>query len=246
MQPTTNLLFKAMRKALKFLQRDFFELEMLQSSNRGTEEFCNKSYLRVKELLLEELQRYYKQICFADEKKELIPIADNILLVQPIDGLNNFSKSLPFFCTIITLLKNNNNNLTPTHCVIYFPALDEIYYAEKGNGAWSEKSSVREINKASRLRVSNFGNLEKAIIASEDMLTCPKIFKNIRNFGSSCYHTCLFVAGKLDGIYSPNLNFYLKTGLELLVLEAGGFLIKNEKNFLVSNPPLADKIKQFI
>ena len=113
MHPTTNSLLIASRKASKLVLRDFFELEMLQNSSKGTVEFCNKSFQRTKTLLKDELSRNWKNIIFSDEKFTIQADHDPLVLVHPLEGIGNLSKSLPYFSIVITLLKKYNDVLTP-------------------------------------------------------------------------------------------------------------------------------------
>lgn len=245
MQPTTNLLINATRKSSKLLQRDLFELEMLQVSNRSTTEFCTKSYSRTKTLLQAELQRNYKYIFFADEKFEPSHIADNAILVQPIDSIINLSKSLPFFATMITYLKKINDVLTPMNSIMSFPALCETYFAEKGCGVWVEKNDSNSFGKTSRLRASACSSVDKALVAIDNTIDLGDM-KNTRLLGSPCYDIALFAAGKFDAVYSSYSKPILSYGFELLVRESGGFIVKNDNPFIASNQNLVEKFRQSI
>jgi myo-inositol-1(or 4)-monophosphatase len=246
MQPTTSLLINSTKKSSKLLQRDLFELELLQVSNRSTSEFCAKSYSRTKSLLQTELQRNYQYLFFADEKVELPVTADNILLIQPIDSIINLSKSLPFFATMITYLKRINDAFTPMNSIMTFPALSEIYFAEHGRGAWLEKNDLNSFGKNSRLRVSACSSLDKAMIAVDDIAHYPDSLKNTRLFGSPCYNIALFTGGKFDAVYSSHSNDILRLGFELFIKESGGSIVKNDNLFVASNQTLVNKFKQLI
>jgi myo-inositol-1(or 4)-monophosphatase len=246
MQPVTNSLINVTRKAVKYLQRDFFELEMLQSSKqeRNIEQFCIKAFSRTKTLLQEELQKHSKFQYFSGEKFELADIPETVLFISPIDSIANFAKSLPFFGISITYLRKINQILIPTNVVINFPALGEIYYAEKGAGVWLEKTT-HNLDKAVRLRVSGCPSLDNATIATDDLGNYLDTIKNARHFGSHCYEAVLLAAGKLDAICFSSLDGILNPGFELLVRESGGIIIQNDKaSFISSNYNLADKFKQ--
>jgi myo-inositol-1(or 4)-monophosphatase len=124
-----------------------------------------------------------------------------------------------------------------------FPSLYELYYAEKGGGAWREKSSSDAQTKAERLRVSNCIALENAYFGIDQIDEFSKNCKNIRLTGSDCYNLSLFTAGKLDVLYSSSLNPVLKAGFELFVKEAGGFNIEHS-HFIAANQKLGEKVKQ--
>ena len=243
MQPTTNYLITASRIAAKFLQRDFFELELLQNSSRGTQEFCNNSYLRTKDFLKEELQKHAQFLFFSDEQLSFNNDATIAILINPIEGMQNLAKSIPFFAINITYLKKSPQGFVPFFSVINFPALNEIYYAEKGAGVWSEGKVNTNIT---RLRISSNNSVDQAIVATDDIATGLKISKNIRLFGSECYHLIMFAAGKCDIFYSSTTDYSLKTASSLIIRESGGVSTSVNQGVLASNHELIDKIKQRI
>lgn len=246
MQPTTNFLINASRKAAQLLYRDFCELEMLQISSRSTYEFYTKSYLRTKTLLAEELQKHSRPVFFADEKFELTDKFDTVFLVNPLDSIDNLARSFPFFAITITCLKKVNRTLTPAYSIINFPALGDILYAEKGGGAWIEKNIQGISNKNVRLRTSSTNSIENALIITDDAVRSLQISPYIRCFGSPCYSLMLFSAGKSDCIWFSQIDSTLKLAFELVVRESGGFIIADDSRFIASNHNLADKFKQLL
>jgi myo-inositol-1(or 4)-monophosphatase len=245
MQPTINSLITATRKATKFLQRDFFELEMLQNSSRGTQEFCTNSYLRTKNFLKEELQKHYQFLFFADEKYSVNDEATIMVFVNPIEGIQNLGKSIPFFAITVTYLKKIQQEFVPTFSIINFPVLNEVYYAEKGGGVWSEADS-RTSSKVTRLRVSGCSNIEQAMVATNDTTAGLKISQNVRCFGSECYNLIMFATGKCDIFYSTTTDYALKAAFSLIIRESGGMLIPTKCGMLSSNNHLIEKIKPLI
>ncbi|WP_016917034.1 inositol monophosphatase family protein [Rickettsia honei] len=248
MQPITNLLINALRKAVKFLHRDFLELEMLQKNSVRNEEFCKRSYLKLKTLLCEELQKYTQYLFFPEDKFDLNNNYESVFLINPIDSPNNFARSIPFFAISVTYLKRNQEVLTPTSTVIYFPALNEIYYAEKGKGAWIEKNNLNSNYQGLRLRVSDNADLKNCLAIIEDVnhndLEEIKV-DNIRSFGSLCYGATLVASGKADLICLSLLNFTLYYAFELFIKEAGGIIIDSSDKFLYSNRYIAKKLKKY-
>lgn len=246
MHPTTNSLAIASRKASKLLLRDFHELEMLQNSSKGTQGFCDKSFQRTKMLLKEELEKNWKNIIFSDEKFDIQPDQDPVVLVHSLEASDNLSKSLPFFSIVITLLKKFNDVLTPFNSLIIFPALHELYYAEKGGGAWLEKSSADTFSKNVRLRVSGCQAVENSFIASDTLNPLDPSIKNIRVSGSYTYDIGLFTSGKIDAICFDTLSPILRPGFELFIKEIGGFSYQYKDGLIASNQNLGEKIKQLL
>ncbi|MFV0250485.1 MAG: inositol monophosphatase family protein [Rickettsia aeschlimannii] len=248
MQPITNLLINALRKAVKFLHRDFLELEMLQKNSVRNEEFCKRSYLKLKTLLCEELQKHTQYLFFSEDKFDLNNNYESVFLINPIDSPNNFARSIPFFAISATYLKRNQEVLTPTSTVIYFPALNEIYYAEKGKGAWIEKNNLNSNYQGLRLRVSDNADLKNCLAIIEDVnhndLEEIEV-DNIRSFGSPCYGATLVASGKADLICLSLLNFTLYYAFGLFIKEAGGIIIDSSDKFLYSNRYIAKKLKKY-
>jgi myo-inositol-1(or 4)-monophosphatase len=238
MQPITNSLITASRKAIKFLPRDFFELELLQSNVRSNEEFCLKSYGKIKNILKEELAKHSKYLLFSDEIFELPSEASTILLINPLDAIGNLTRALPFFGVTITYLKRINNVFVPLYCVINLPMINEIYYAEKGFGVWVDKMAQIPSNGLRRLRVSSYSNTDKAIAISNSL-----DYKNNRSFGSVCYEITLFVSGKVDVVSFLALGKTMKPAIELMVREAGGVIIEHNDNCTVTNQHLSERLK---
>jgi myo-inositol-1(or 4)-monophosphatase len=238
MHPITNSLITASRKATKFLPRDFFELELLQSTVRGTEEFCLKSYAKIKNILKEELSKHSKFLFFSDEPFELPSDASVVLLINPLDAIGNLTRALPFFGITITYLKRINQILVPVYCVINLPIVNEIYYAEKGSGVWVEKMAQIPSAALRRLRVSSCSNIDKAIVISDNINS-----KNTRSFGSPCYEITLFASGKVDIISFLSLDDIMKPAIDLMVREVGGFIIEDNDKFTATNQPLLGKLK---
>jgi len=242
MHPIINSLIAASRTAAKFLPRDFFELEMLQSTSRGTGEFCLKSYTRIKTILKEELYKHSKFLFFSDEEFEIPTNANVVLLISPLDSIDNLSRALPFFGITITYLKKVNQILVPVYCIVNFPIFNEIYYAEKGGGVWIEKIAETHLNKLKRLRVSGCSDIEKALIVSHDINKNSRFLKNTRVFGSPCYEIALFASGKIDIVSLVSLDSIIKPAFELIVRESGGFIVENNDKFIATNQSFVEKL----
>ena len=245
MQPITNLLINSLRKSVKFLPRDFLELEMLQKNSIRNEEFCNKSYLRLKALLCEELQKHTEHLFFPEDKFDINNNYESVCLVSPIDSRNNFARSLPFFAITVTYLKQNQGILIPISTVIYFPILNEIYYAEKGKGAWVEKNNLSSSQQGLRLRLSDNSNLKNCLTIIESLKSDNlQEVSNTRTFGSFCYAAALLASGKADLVYLPLLNFTLHYSFDLLIKEAGGMVIDSAEKFIFSNRYIAKQLQK--
>ncbi|MCC8417912.1 MAG: inositol monophosphatase family protein [Rickettsia endosymbiont of Bryobia graminum] len=242
MENITNIIINASHKAVKFLRRDFLELSMLQRSSKGNYDFCNRSYAKAQEILRDELQKYSKNIFFPKDNFELdldkISSEEFILIINPIDSIENLERSIPLFALSITCLKKIQGALTTICSVINFPALDRVYYAEKGQGVKSENDD----SNLGRLRVSGRTSLNNSLIATDNITSNLPFLKNTRVFGSHCYGLLMLISGKVDAAYFSSLNYSLNAGFELIVKESGGVVTNNSKIFIATNPDLVEKL----
>lgn len=240
---TIKFLIDTLHKSSRFLQRDFYELEMLQSSNRNPLEFCKRSVNKFKELMLVGLQKLSKDIIFTDETSELKEFDEALIVVEPIDSITNFSKSMPLFGTSICIFQKVRNNLVLSCCVLYLPILEEVFYIKHNQGAWLERNAT---NTAFRLRVSATNTIGSAVIASDNV--CYDFggdLNNLRSFGSFLYSISLFAGGKIDAFYcNVSDSWCAKWIAKLIAQESGGVYCELQKDkILLSNYNLADKLE---
>ena len=113
MQNNISLITESVRSASKFLRRDYFELENLQSSKKNTKFFVAKAKNRVIENLQKSLSHHYKVIVIDNEisLKDLI-FSDYAVLVKILDGEKNFERAIPFFAIVLTIITKKIDNLT--------------------------------------------------------------------------------------------------------------------------------------
>ena len=246
MQTDTGLIIDVTRKASRFLQRDYFELENLQSSSRGTDSFCQKSCSKALQILHEGLSKYYKTIILTSAEIKSTTFTGQAALVETLEGLGNLERALPFFAIMVTIVSSKNGIITPERSIINFPALGEIYYAEKGKGAWFERHSSN-FTGAMRLRVSGVADITNAVVATinSKLQITSKIFHNIRLYESYTYSLAMLIAGKIDAmIVEP--SEITTDGIRLFVEESGGSINVDGDTMLVSNFKLYDKIKDLL
>lgn len=228
-------------KASKVLRRDFNELEMLQNSKSGTDNFVNSSLRTIKELIHADLVKARPELglYYVEESslKPIIPINDDYFIITPISGIKNYSKGLSYFATSIALL--NKKNVLAS--VIYDPIKDEMFYSEKGKGAFINNS---------RIRVSSNKNISNSVFVFERASLMRDFIdksitsddNNIRVLGSNCLDLANTASGRVDGYFSDKLDdVKLSAGL-LILREAGGIKIDmNNSNYsVITNNLLAE------
>ena len=214
--PNLNIMIKASEKASKSLIRDFGELENLQVSLKGPSDFVTSADKKVEKILIEELTKSKKKFSFLTEESGLIENEDrdNIWIIDPIDGTTNFLHGIPHFA--ISLALQSHNEII---CgLIFDPIKNEMFYAEKNNGAYYNNR---------RIRVSNKKKIEECLFASNG-----KKFKNIdlltRKSGSAALDMAYVASGRYDGFFQDNLNIWDIAAGIIIIKEAGGIL--NEIN----------------
>ena len=140
-----NIMIKAAEKASKPLIRDFGEVEKLQVSVKGPSDFVTNTDKKVEKILIEELNKSKKNYSILSEEIGKIENSDkdNLWIIDPIDGTTNFLHGIPHFAISIALM--NKNEIISG--LIYDPIKNEMFYAEKENGAYLNNRRIRVSNK---------------------------------------------------------------------------------------------------
>ena len=205
-----NIMIKASEKASKILIRDFGELENLQVSSKGPRDFVTNSDKKVEKILIEELSKSKKNFSFITEESGILENSDkeNIWIIDPIDGTTNFLHGIPHF-SISIALKNKNELISG---LIFDPIKNEMFYAEKNNGAFFNNH---------RIRVSKKNNLNECLFGTNNS-GVRKTDLNTRVSGSAALDLAYVASGRLDGFFQNNLNLWDIAAGMLILQEAGG------------------------
>jgi len=208
--PILNIMIKTAEKASKVLIRDFGELENLQVSKKGPKDFVTNSDKKVEKIILQELEKSKKNFSFLSEENGKIENQDkeNIWIIDPIDGTNNFLHGIPHFSISIGL-KSKDEIIAG---VIFDPVKNELFYAEKNNGAYFNNQ---------RIRVSKKNNLDECLFASNNVGINNKNL-SIRNLGSAALDMAYVGAGRFDGYFQNDLHIWDIAAGVIIVKEAGG------------------------
>ena len=207
-----NLMIKASEKASKILIRDFGEIENLQVSRKGPRDFVTNSDIKVEKIIFEELKKARPNYSFISEEKgyENNKDTSNTWVIDPIDGTINFLHGIPHFAISIAL-KTNNEIVSG---LIYDPIKDEMFFAEKDNGAFFNNH---------RIRVSKKNNLNDCLFA-----TGGKINQNLdlpnRKSGCAALDLAYVASGRYDGYFQNDLNLWDIAAGIILIKEAGGII----------------------
>jgi myo-inositol-1(or 4)-monophosphatase len=225
LSPALNVMVAAARKAGRGLIRDLGELENLQISKKGPADFVTSADQRTERILVEELTRARPGYGFLVEEAGHIEGRDKThrFLIDPIDGTTNFMHGIPHFAISIALEREEQL----VSAVIFNPATDEMYVAEKGHGAYLNDR---------RLRVAARQTLTDALIASGapflgkegadaflgELGAVISTTAGMRRFGAASLDLAWVASGRFDGFWERHLKPWDIAAGILLVREAGG------------------------
>jgi myo-inositol-1(or 4)-monophosphatase len=245
-------------RASKNLIRDFGEIEKLQVSKKAPGDFVTSADKRTEKIIIEELLKVNSEYGIISEEIGIINKSNksNRWIIDPIDGTMNFLNGIPQFA--ISIAYEENNEII---CgVIFDPIKNEMFFAEKGNGAYLNNS---------RIRVSSKKGLKDSLLVTGGPKRNSKkrdyIFKEyvdisnivdapIRKFGSAALDMANVAAGRFDGYWQWELNYWDIAAGIIIIKEAGGFveIFENDKNLplkrniIASNSNIHDELIKII
>ena len=239
-----NVMIKSCRKASKVLIRDFGEIENLQVSIKGPGDFVSISDKKVEKILIEELQKARPTYSILSEEIGKINNDDSFKwIIDPIDGTANFLHGIPHFAISVGLEHNGE-----IICgIIYDPIKDEMFVGEKGNGSYLNNQRMR-VSSRSKLRdcIIFTGGPKHEAENRELALEEYKKFSSavsipIRKMGSASLDMAYVAAGRCDGFFQRNLNYWDIAAGTIIVKEAGGFVtdFEGEREFVENKTILA-------
>ena len=221
-----NVMVQAAMKAGRSLSRDFGEVQNLQVSLKGPGDYVSQADRRAEEIIFTELSKARPGYSFVMEERGEVAGDDDQhrFIVDPLDGTTNFLHGIPVFSVSIALERQGQL----AAAVIYNPAMDELYTAERGGGAFMNDR---------RLRVAARRHLTDAVVGTgiphlgrghhgHALIELKNVMgevAGVRRFGSAALDLAYVAAGRLDGFWESWLAPWdLAAGI-LMVREAGGF-----------------------
>ena len=236
-------MIKASERASKVLIRDFGEIENLQVSRKGPTDFVTNADIKAEKIIIEELKKARPKFSILSEENghEYNDDIDNTWVIDPIDRTVNFLHGIPHFAISIGLMSKNEI----ISGLIFDPIKDELFYAEKDNGAFFNNQ---------RIRVSKKNNLNDCLFATGGKIEREPDLA-YRKSGCAALDLAYVAAGRYDGYFQSNLNLWDIAAGILLVKEAGGIIddlnLSNNKNLKVVassaniNAKLKEKLANF-
>ena len=222
-----NVMVKVCRKAAKVLIRDFGEVENLQVSLKGPGDFVTNCDKKVEKTLIEELQKARPNYSILSEEiGEINNDKSFKWIIDPIDGTSNFLHGIPHFAISIGLEHDKE-----IICgIIYDPIKDEMFAAEKGNGSYINNKRLR-VSSRSKLKDCviftggpKHGFAERELSLEEYKKISSEVLIPIRKLGSAALDMAYVAAGRSDGFWQRNLNYWDIAAGIILIKEAGGFV----------------------
>ena len=224
---TMNVMLAAARKAARPLARDFGEVENLQVSRKGPSDFVSSADLKAEKTLFEELSKARPGYSFVMEERGEVEGTDKShrWLVDPLDGTTNFLHGIPHFAISIGLEREG----VLVAGVVYNVIRDELFWAEKGAGAYlndrrlrvAARTDMRECVFATGTpfhgkpgHQKSLGEIERVIARSA----------GIRRFGAAALDLAYVAAGRYDGYWERGLNAWDIAAGAVIVREAGGIV----------------------
>ena len=209
-----NIMIKASEKASKILVRDFGEIEKLQVKKKGPKDFVTNADIKVEKIIVEELKKARPNYSFITEENGIENNKDkqNIWIIDPIDGTINFLHGIPHFAISIAL-KSANEIISG---LIFDPIKNELFYAEKNNGAFFNNQ---------RIRVSKKNNLDECLFATGGKFQ-NEVDLSYRKSGCAALDMAYVASGRYDGFFQNNLNLWDIAAGIILIEEAGGTMNK--------------------
>jgi len=215
-----NIMIKASEKASKVLIRDFGEIEKLQVSKKGPTDFVTNADIKAEKIIIEELKKAKPNYSILSEEsgEENNKDRDNTWIIDPIDGTVNFLHGVPHFAISIALRSKNEI----VSGLVFDPIKNEMFYAEKNNGAYFNNH---------RIRVSKKNQINDCLFVTGGKIKDEPDLP-YRKSGCAALDMAYVASGRYDGYFQHDLNLWDIAAGIILVSEAGG--ITNELDLSVN------------
>ncbi len=222
-----NVMIKAAHRAGRSLKRDLGEVEHLQVSLKGPGNFVTAADRRAEEIVRGELAKARPDYGFLGEEGGARDGADKShrWIVDPLDGTTNFLHGIPHFAVSIALERAG----AIVAGIVYNPANDDLFVAERGKGAFLND---RRIRVAARARLADavvacglphYGRGDLAL-ARREIAAAQQHFAGLRRYGAAALDLAWVAAGRLDAYWERDLSPWDLAAGSLIVREAGGFV----------------------
>jgi myo-inositol-1(or 4)-monophosphatase len=256
MHPMINVAVRAARAAGRIITRASHDLDTIKIARKQRNDFVTEVDRASEAAIIATLRQAYPDHAFLGEESGLTPgkvdarvhEAENVWIIDPLDGTTNFIHGLPQYCVSIALMQRG----VVTQAVVYDPNRDELYTASKGRGAFLNDR---------RIRVSPRAKIDEALVGTgfpfrrlEDLDRYLAMFRavsekaaGLRRPGAAALDLAYVAAGRYDAFFEIGLMPWDVAAGSLLVSEAGGLVgnLQGESDYLFSEQVLAGTPKVF-
>lgn len=252
-----NVMMKAARAAGRSLIKDFQEVENLQVSVKGAGDFVSKADFAAEKIIYDHLSEARPTYGFLGEEGKEIEGKDPTRrwIVDPLDGTTNFLHGLPHFAVSIAL--EHKGDIIAG--VVYDPAKDELFFAEKGQGAWMNEYRIRVSGRhrmiesvfATGLPFAGRSDLPETL---QDLARLLPATAGVRRFGAAALDLAYVAAGRYDGFWERRLNAWDIAAGVIIAKEAGAMIeplspegdILNDGDLICANDAIFDSFAKVI
>src|SRR5512141_1669428 len=251
MHPMLTIAVKAARRAGNVINRGARDLDLLTVSAKGPKDFVSEVDREAERQIVETLLAAYPDHAILAEEgtaKGANAAAENVWIIDPLDGTTNFLHGFPQYCVSIALAHRGQI----TQAVIYDPCRNDLFTATRGRGAYLNDR---------RIRVSRRAHLRDCLVGTgfpvrdgsyldtylRMMKTMIESTAGVRRPGAAALDLAYVAAGFYDGFFEIGLNPWDVAAGSLLVLEAGGLSgdLSGEGDYLHGGQVIAATPKVF-
>ncbi len=245
-----NVMMKAARKAGRSLIKDFAEVENLQVSRKGAGDFVTRADMAAEKVIREELMYARPTYGYIGEETGVIEGQDPTRrwIVDPLDGTTNFLHALPHWAVSIAL--EHKGQIVAG--VVYDPVKDEMFYAEKGEGAFMNETRMRvsarhrliESIYATGVPFAGRGDLPATL---QDLARLMPACAGVRRWGAASLDLAYVGMGRYEGYWERDLQIWDIAAGIIIAKEAGAIVegIEDNSDPLISNDILCANEVQF-
>ncbi|PVA06828.1 inositol monophosphatase family protein [Thalassorhabdomicrobium marinisediminis] len=222
-----NVMMKTARRAGRALLKDFGEVENLQVSTKGPGDFVSRADRNAETLIREALMEARPTYGFLGEEGSEIEGQDPTRrwIVDPLDGTTNYLHGMPHWAISIALEHKGDVTIG----VIYDPVKDEMFFAEKGSGAWMNEKRLRVSGRirmiesvfATGLPFAGRADLPESL---QDLARILPTCAGVRRWGAAALDLAYVAAGRFDGFWERRLHPWDMAAGLVIVREAGGIV----------------------
>jgi myo-inositol-1(or 4)-monophosphatase len=259
-----SVMIDAVRKTARPMLRDFGEVAHLQVSRKGPGDFVTQADIKAEDTLYELLMKARPGYGFLGEERGMIEGTDksHTWIVDPIDGTTNFMHAMPHFAITVGLQRFAPDGSSEIVAgVTYNPVMNELFWAEKGKGAYLNDQ---------RIRVAGRRDLSETLISTglpfigkpaaaharsiKDIHAIGQRTAGIRRLGSAALDFAWVACGRYDAFFERNLKPWDVAAGILFVTEAGGLVTTIEQDgdpktgasVLACNPELHPQLRKVL